>query len=366
MGHMLEKNADGEYSFVSRLIPAWHRLGKIFTRDINFHEAVEEAGLHYPVVKTPIVAKVPVSFNMDGEPTDVLEVPSGDGFALVRTDRMKVLGHVGNTYSILQNEDAFAPVDRLVSNGIARIETAGVLRDGKQAWMLIHVDPEELVRRAFDIRSGDIASDTLEKFSEEVAPYLFFSNDFTGKASAWVRETWIRVVCANTWASAENAASGARVQVQHSGNVADNYANATNLLLNALATRFGDAATVRERLMAHQLSNADFKANVLDPVAPIAHLEAKIREGGADATQWTLTALNKKLVTRSRITELWDEGEGHTGERNAWYAFQGLVQYMDHEATVSDRGTALYDGSSQKKKSAVLSNLSALAGAVDL
>lgn len=360
MGHMLEQDArTGEYSFVSRLVPAWHRLGKIFTRDIPFQEAIEEANLIYPVVKTPIVAKVPCSFDAEGNATDTVEVPSGDGFAIVRTDKMHVLGHVGSTYSILNNRDAFAPVDRLVSNGIARIETAGVLREGKQAWMLVHVDPEELVKRAFDLDEVNATADQLEQFSAEVAPYLFFSNDFTGKASAWVRETWIRVVCANTWASAESSDAGSRVQVAHAGAVEDNYANATNLLLNSLASRFGGASVSRDRLMNHHLSNAEFKALVLDPVAPIAHLEAKIREGGPDATKWTETALEKKLAMRSRIADLWTDGEGHTGEPTAWFAFQGLVQYMDHEATTSNRAVAMYEGDIQRKKSVVLSNLNA-------
>lgn len=359
MGHELDRNEYGGAAFVSRVRTAWHRLGTILSDEemdgLPFRELLRRAGVDFEVVKAPNFAQI------ETEDGNLLLVSTGDeSFSIVRTDRNRVIGTVGSTYAPLQNRDAFAPVERLVDEGLAKLETAGSLRGGKQVWGLVSFDVERIVARAFD--ETDVPSRRLESFAEEVLPYGLFTNDHTGSARARMKETAVRVVCANTFAMSMGADEiGTSVEVSHTGDVDRNYAVATDLLLKSIAVRYAGAASVASTLKGRILSPAEYKENVLDRTVPIAHLEAKLRKGGeADSSPRTAIALEKALERRSRIETLWTEGKGHAGDGSAWEAFQGFVQYADHEADSRDLGASLADGHLDRLKNRVASSLAAL------
>ena len=41
--------------------------------------------------------------------------------------------------------------------------------------------------------------------------------------------------------------------------------------------------------------------------------------------------LVKAAARRSRISDLWMSGDGHAGDRSVWEAYNGFVQWADHE-----------------------------------
>ena len=184
-----------ESLFYTRVTP-WHGMGIMVEDSPTSEDAIRLAGLDWKVEQKEM-------FLADGT-----KVP--DAFANVRDDNNRVLGIVGNRYSIVQNTEAFSFTDSLVGEG-CRYETAGSLRDGKQIWLLAHL-PEAI----------QIAGD-------DVMPYLCFTNTHDGTGSVRVFTTGIRVVCNNTLNQALNTAKRTW-SVRHTGSIESKLANATETL----------------------------------------------------------------------------------------------------------------------------------------
>ncbi len=308
MAHELDTTAAGSAAFVSRKLTAWHRLGTVLTDAdmdaLSLPELLELAGVGFDVVKAPNVSRVPCP-TCDGEgevisaySSDVLLCPAGcdngvveiacgsQSYSIVRTDRMEVIGSVGENYAPLQNVEAFGVLEPLLDSGIVQVETAGSLRGGKQVWTLVSFQVDEILRRVHESGAGQDVVVTAESVASEVLPYALFTNDHTGRARARIKETAIRVVCANTMAMSFGESVGTDVEVTHAGDVTANYQAAAGLLLQSIASRYAGFAEKAVELRSRKLSRVEFKENVLDVAAPIAHLEAKLREGAnADRTK---------------------------------------------------------------------------------
>ncbi len=90
----------------------WHGLGKKLNKPATAKEAIEAAGLNWPVIKLPLFA-------------GSKHIPVPDKFAVIRktsnivskTD--PVLGVVGKDYTPLQNTDAFTFFDAIVGQNAA-------------------------------------------------------------------------------------------------------------------------------------------------------------------------------------------------------------------------------------------------------
>ena len=184
-----------ESMFYTRVTP-WHGMGIKVEDSPTSEDAIRLAGLEWKVEQREM-------FLADGS-----KVP--DAFANVRNDNNKVLGIVGNRYSIVQNSEAFSFTDSLIGEG-CQYETAGSLREGKQIWLLAHL-PEAI----------QIAGD-------DVMPYLCFTNTHDGTGSVKVFTTGIRVVCNNTLNQALNTAKRTW-SVRHTGSIEDKLAEATETL----------------------------------------------------------------------------------------------------------------------------------------
>jgi len=103
-----------------------------------------------------------------------------------RSDTGAQLGVVGTGYEALNNADAFAFLDSLVTERALKYESAGALRGGRRVWMLAR-----MVDGDFEVTRGD-----------RVVPYLLLSTAHDATAAVRVVPTTIRVVCANTLAAA--------------------------------------------------------------------------------------------------------------------------------------------------------------------
>jgi len=184
-----------EYMFSVRQTP-WHGQGLVVEDAPTSEDAIRLAGLDWKVEQKEM-------FLADGT-----KIP--DAFANVRDKDNRVLGVVGNRYSIVQNSEAFSFTDSLIGEG-CQYETAGSLRDGKQIWLLAHL-PEAI----------QIAGD-------DVMPYLCFTNTHDGTGSVKVFTTGIRVVCNNTLNQALSNAKRTW-SVRHTGSIETKLAVATETL----------------------------------------------------------------------------------------------------------------------------------------
>lgn len=145
-----------------RFVP-WHGLGTPVEEAPNSYEALRIAGLNWKVESKPVFV-------------NDKEVPNY--VANVRDSDNSVLGIVTNRYKIVQNEDAFAFTDALIS-GDVRYETAGSLKNGKRIWLLAKLPETKVI-------------------DDVVVPYVCFTNTHDGTGAVQAIMSPIRVVCNNT------------------------------------------------------------------------------------------------------------------------------------------------------------------------
>jgi len=145
-----------------RFVP-WHGLGTPVEEAPNSYEALRVAGLDWKVESKPVFV-------------NNKEVPNY--VANVRDSDNSVLGIVTNRYKIVQNEEAFAFTDALIS-GDVRYETAGSLKNGKRIWLLAKLPETKVI-------------------DDVVVPYVCFTNTHDGTGAVQAIMSPIRVVCNNT------------------------------------------------------------------------------------------------------------------------------------------------------------------------
>jgi phage/plasmid-like protein (TIGR03299 family) len=293
-----------------------------------------------------------------GQPLQRRIKVADQGHSVVRTDRWTVLGTVGDQWQPLQNREGFQVLEPLLDAGLAKIETGGSLREGRDVWMLFSIDREALMAKA------GAAGDPLAEMLAEVAPFALITNNHAGQRKAIVRETPIRVVCANTLDAALDARDqGCSVAVEHSTNVKQNLEQAAAMMFGNIVERFTRFATVRQDLRSTVLTERAFGRLVLDRVVPIDHLFRKIQR--KEFTGHTVTAHRKASEKRDAIRQLWEAGAEHAGDHSAWEAYNGMVQALDHDKRfvpgVEDqperRLTSMYDGNIRLTKGRVLRGL---------
>lgn len=162
----------------------WHGLGTRVEEAPTSKDAIELAGLDWTVDANPIL-------DINGS---IIE-----GYkANTRSSDGRVLGVVGNKYSIVQNAEAFEFTDTLLGEGL-RYETAGSLRGGKQIWLLGKM-PEQAI------------------LGDKVEPYICFTNTHDGSGAVRICMTPIRVVCNNTLNMALEGAKRSW-STRHSGDI---------------------------------------------------------------------------------------------------------------------------------------------------
>jgi len=360
----------------------WHRLGTPISEDqsMDLDLAMRMGGIDFTVEKAshhifvPCDAADPRSFY---HPTEglVRSVKSDDGFSIVRTDRYSVIGTVGEIYTPLQNGDAWAPIRPVLDEGLATIETAGSLRGGRQCWMMLKFDTDAIMEKARSmvstdatatpVTAGEVAAleDTLRgEAGEGILPYGLLTTDHTGKQKARLKETGVRVVCSNTLEfSLGSSEGGISVAVPHVRGVTENWKEATEALFGNLVMRFIGLANYRAILKSATLDNRSFVDLVLEATIPVRQLEERIMR--RDGTKLTETSLAKSGEKRNRIRHLWTDGRGQVGDHSAWEAYQGVIEFIDHDKEAlpksSNRVQSLMDGTLKKAKSNVFRNLMA-------
>lgn len=292
----------------------------------------------------------------------------------MRTDVPRILGTVGPAWEPLQNRQAFEPLRVALDDGLARVETGGVRRDGRQVWLLVRFDADAICRLAFDRAKARGREEVVEEcfrlvetIKKEpgggILPFGLFLNDHSGKGHARVQETMIRVVCANTLhASLRSTRRGVSIAVRHGRGVAEHYREATEKMFDDLIGRYRSLASYREALKRTRLPDQEYVDRVLDQVFPMERGAERILRRRRRALE---RALALREAQRAEVRRLWREGDGHTGDGSAWEAWQGLIQWADHDPRASpqeERLAALTDGSLRRAKERVLESLLDYAG----
>lgn len=377
MGHEIDRSRIAEGAVFSVRQSMWHRLGKVLQFvPKNVEEAMEFSGTDFEVELIPLYARSGIGLggkSLSGSPTSGYvydDVQLGRGVR--RKDTGKVIGVVGPSYHPLQNVDAFGVLQPMLDQGLATIETGGSLRDGQDVWLLVKFDKAALARQAGEkALNKDLLSEedrqalaALEELASdgEVETYGLITNNHAGKRMVIVRETPVRVVCANTLEFALDS-TGTEVKCRHTENVKENVEAAAKLLFASMAERYASAAVQRAILKRLPINEEQFRQNVLDVAVPVRHLERKIQR--RESSPQTHAALDRANDKRLLIRNRWESGEGHTGDHSAWEAWNGLVECLDHEEQFAPRGDeqrlqSAYDGTLRLVKQKVVNRLLAL------
>ncbi len=344
MAHELDRNLQtGRRAMFSVRETPWHREGVILNEAPSMSEAMRLAGCDFDVETRPVFIS-----NGDGTFAE-----SGEGKAIVRTDRNATLGNatlalVGNSYVPLQNRDAFGVLEPLLDKGVAFLETGGTLRDGKDAWMLVRFDIDDPVVR--------------EVFAFEIVPFGLITNNHSGEARALVMQTPIRVVCANTLGAALTNLQSA-IKVSHRGDAKVRMVDAAATLFEGIVERYRSIAEAYRDLKERILTVDEFTTHVLDVAAPLPP-KLFTPEGNHLTTRGYDAAYEAADARRHAIGMAWTNGKGHDGTPSAWYAYNGAVEVIDHDAdlfrTRGSRIASMISGRLVAAKTNVLNELVAL------
>lgn len=216
--------ANVEYMFSVQQVP-WHKIGAVINECVNSDEAIKVAHLDWQVEKCPI-------FMQRGDGS-YEEIPRQ--FVTRRTDRdgiSSILGHVGGTYTPLQNSEAFAFADSLIGSKQAVYETAGSLDGGRIVWMLMKIPGDIIIPGTPDV----------------VEKYIFVSSGHDGKWMLYAGVTPVRIVCQNTLQIGMSQAYR-MLTIKHTSKMQDQMAQARQLL--GIADKYYETF---EELSAHLAS----------------------------------------------------------------------------------------------------------------
>jgi len=169
-------------------VPAWHKIGTVVDEAPSIEDAIRLAGLDWEVLEEPVFYQKPCA---DGDIP--IEIPNYK--ALVRSTDGKTLSIMKDSYTVLQNVDAFRFFDNVLDSGLASLEAAGSLREGQRIWVLAKIRGAE---------ADVVTNDTVEA-------YLLLCNSHDGSLAVHVLFTPIRVVCNNTLSFALEDAKSERV-----------------------------------------------------------------------------------------------------------------------------------------------------------
>jgi phage/plasmid-like protein (TIGR03299 family) len=332
MAHELTFRNGVAETFSVRKTP-WHQEGHVLTEAPTLAMALELAGQNFEVECTALYIR------RTTEDGDEYFVPSSHGRAVIRTDTGQELGAVGRKYTPLQNVEAFRVLEPLLDTGVVSLETGGSLREGADVWLQVRFNVD---------RFGPMVR---EVFADKVIPYGLVANNHNGRRGVLLQLTPVRVVCANTLGMAERQGrkSDRAITVRHTPNVARQTIKAAEHLFRGIVERYEEVATAYRALQQVALQEAEFRRLVLDVIAP---------EASAEANSRTVELAEER---RAEVRRLWDEGDGHLGDRTAWEAYNGGVQAIDHNArlfpTDGPRTASLMNGSLAEKKVLLLDGL---------
>ena len=282
MAHELEiKN--GEASFIYAGQMPWHRVGQKFDSRLSPSEALIAAKADYSVEATPVLT--PQGKTVPGVR------------AISRTDSGEPLAIVRGRYTILNNRDAFVPLFEEIGGDAAIIETCGVLKAGREAFMMARV-PETI-----EVKPGDV-----------VLPYLLAHTSHTGEATFSVTFSLCRAVCANT-VNAAFRGSRQVVKLKHTRTIEGR----AKLVLDLL----GAGADYRRRFReaAQAMTRADVNREKV-----IAYLSTVFPDK-IDANGKLVSQAN----TRGMVLNIFDnEPTTRLAGSNAWGLYQAVTHHVDH------------------------------------
>ena len=200
-------------------LPWQYKGSKDVTQCRTSAQVIEAAQLNWEVKKAEMVAKMPLSLDMDKNLDDLTEAKRRDNDAHIlgkniyarcdnqyctyRDDYKIPLGMVKGKYTIVQNSAAFKFFDTVIGENSAIWQTAGFFGNGERIFVSAKLPDNILVH-------GD-----------PVENYLVFVNSHDGSSGVRILFTPIRVICQNTLTAALRTSTNS-ISIRHTESVHKN------------------------------------------------------------------------------------------------------------------------------------------------
>lgn len=304
MSHELATQNDGRIAMAYCGDKPWHGLGQELPCTAQLEEWEAAAGFDFKIQR----ARVRYSIGPH-ESDPVLTID--DRLVLFRGDNGKDLGIVSPRYKVVQPREILHFFSDLIGAAGFRMESAGVLFNGRQYWALARVTEDAVI----------VGNDRVGGFL-----LLHTSSDGTGATTATFTTT--RVVCNNTVRMALDEKTPGRVVLTHRSEFDPTAIKSQLGVGRVLFGDFVDAAKALAQVKVSEERAKLFVANLLEP--KFKELIASTRPEDVRKTE-NLVA-SKAFV---RILALWSgEGDGATlpgVAGTAWGVVNAVTQYADRE-----------------------------------
>lgn len=274
-------------TFASRGVSAYHGIGTVFGEgeSVTTNDMITKAGLDFEVSLAPLVTN------------DADKMDAG-AFATVRTDSdgaKKILGVVGERYTVVQNRDALSFADNILDGG-GRWEVAGSIKGGAVVFGALAV-------------LEDIVLDP-NGANDVIKTYLGVATSHDGSSAVSAFTTPVRIECSNTLNFALKKTKNS-FKIRHTQSVEGKVAAARQSL--NLATRYYEAFE-KEAAALYAASVTDNQFDqIIRNLYPEPEAEAK-----AATTRWT----NR----RDRLFNLWSGSTNANIAGTAWAALNAITE----------------------------------------
>jgi len=298
----------GRDAFVSAREIPWHNLGTVLDHNPTTAEALHTIGADAEVTKQPLHTYQSTEFG------DMpLEVPGRYATVWQLPEGPRVLGVVGERYEVLQNWDAFASVDTICDlHGAAHVETAGLLRDGRQVFITT-------------LMGEDIVLDP-QGAADRVRPYLAALNSHDGSKAFTLMLTPTRIVCANTLALAFRDAT-AKFTIRHTSSMTGRVQEARRAL--GISFRYLEAFEAEaNRMIQTEITRREFDS-IVSAVFP---------EPKATGTDSTKSATQYRNLRDQVDALMWSAATQENIRGTRWAAFNAIGEYLDWYRPVKGAG----------------------------
>ena len=266
----------------------WHRLGVSMGEGVlDVDSMIRAAGMEWEPELLAVYAR---TAGYEREPVALPEWR-----AVVRSDTHAPLGVVSDGYVPLSNRDAFDFLGALLADGQVQIESAGVLRGGREVWVLARI-PE----------GATIAG-------EAHRGYILVTTGHDGAHAVTIRPTLVRVICNNTLNMAlAQRRDALTFRIQHTRSLPERLKIASAAL---------QMTTEAQRAMAERL---EAFARTQVPAEALERLCAELFPVGEDGKRGPRVAVNFE-----RFRGVMARNVGKLGT-TAYGVLQGVTDYVDH------------------------------------
>jgi phage/plasmid-like protein (TIGR03299 family) len=303
---------------------AWHGHGAYVGDSADLAEWQRRAGADFTVLERKLFYAGRGIEGQKGPPTLV-----PDRKALLRSDTFGYLSTVGDGYNVVQPKELFDFQRQVIEAAGAKMDTAGVLSDGKRVWTLSRF------AESFRIKGQD-----------QIDTYILASTSYDSTMASRFQLTTTRVVCNNTLQIAMGGTRHGYISVPHSTTV--NVKEVADQILAGAdeMNTFRFTAEMLAEVIPTNEQIAEFLSRVLDN--PFRMKDGKLE----------MSDPAKKVAT------LISNGQGadlRSAKGTAWGLVNAVTEYVDHYQRSKDQGTRLNSawfgqGAERKAKAFALAN----------